>query len=74
MARPRVVNWNGKDFPPELHELPAGRYIIEPIDAVPELSLDEGAGLEEGLEEIARGETLSAEEVHASLDELAKKR
>lgn len=29
----RVLHWNGKDVPPELKELPAGEYAIEPIDS-----------------------------------------
>jgi hypothetical protein len=28
----KVVTWNGKDVPTELRELPAGRYVVEPID------------------------------------------
>jgi hypothetical protein len=28
----RIVTWNGKDVPPELRELPAGRYIVESVD------------------------------------------
>ena len=34
-AMPRragVVTWNGKDVPPELRELPAGRYVVEAVD------------------------------------------
>ena len=27
--RARVMTWNGKDVPPELRELPAGRYVVE---------------------------------------------
>ena len=30
--RPRVVTWNGKDVPPELRELPAGRYVVEAVE------------------------------------------
>ena len=28
----RVVHWNGTDVPPELRELPAGRYIVEALE------------------------------------------
>ena len=28
----KVVTWNGKDVPPELKELPAGRYIVEAVE------------------------------------------
>jgi hypothetical protein len=30
--RARVVTWNGKDVPPELRELPAGRYVVEAVE------------------------------------------
>jgi hypothetical protein len=31
LHRARVVSWNGKDVPPEIRELPAGRYIVEAV-------------------------------------------
>ena len=36
-----IVDWNGRDLPKELRNLPAGRYLIEeylgqPLDVVPE--------------------------------------
>ena len=30
-SRP-LVTWNGKDVPPELRELPAGRSVVEPFE------------------------------------------
>ena len=43
--RARVVTWNGKDVPPELRELPAGRYVVEAVeDEAPALSPEEEAG------------------------------
>jgi len=47
MARhARVVTWNGKDLPPELRELPAGRYVVEAVDdEAPILSPEEEAGI-----------------------------
>jgi len=32
---PTILRWNGTDLPRELRNLPAGRYIVEPIDHVP---------------------------------------
>src|SRR6202011_4934369 len=44
--RARVVTWNGKDVPPELRELPAGRYIVEAVEEeAPVLSPEEEAGI-----------------------------
>jgi hypothetical protein len=49
--RARVVTWNGKDVPPELRELPAGRYIVEALEEeAPSLSREEEAGIEAALE------------------------
>lgn len=68
MARLRVVNWNGKDVPPELRELPAGRYLV--VEYVPaDLSPEEEAGIDAGLDEIDRGEAVSWEDVRADLDD-----
>jgi predicted transcriptional regulator len=68
------VNWNGRDLPPELRELPAGRYVVEPIDLTRDLSPEEEAGLEAGIDEIERGETASADDVGASIDEMLRRR
>ena len=47
----RVVVWNGKDLPPELRELPAGRYVVEAVDVeAPTLSPDQDAGIEAALD------------------------
>jgi len=50
-----IVRWNGTDLPEELRDLPAGRYIVESIDDVPPLTLDEDAGLQLALDELAHG-------------------
>ena len=50
---PTIVRWNGTDLPEELRKLPAGRYIVEPVDDVPPLTLDEDAGLQLALDELA---------------------
>jgi hypothetical protein len=43
--RARIFTWNGKDVPPELRELPAGRYVVEAVEEeAPELSPDEEDG------------------------------
>jgi hypothetical protein len=49
--RARVLTWNGKDVPAELRDLPAGRYVVEPVDEeTPALSPEEEAGIEAALE------------------------
>ena len=71
MARLWVVNWNGKDVPPELLELPAGRYVLaEVAREATDLSPEEDAGIAAGLDEIDRGETVPWEDVRVDLDEM----
>lgn len=40
-----VVEWNGQDVPEQLRGLPAGRYVVAPVDESIALSDDEEAGL-----------------------------
>jgi hypothetical protein len=62
MARnTRIVNWNGKDLPTELRELPAGRYVIEAVDdEAPVLSPADEAGIEAALESYRQGRVVDA--------------
>lgn len=70
MTRPaRVVTWNGKDVPPELRELPAGRYVVEPVDdQAPILSPDEEAGIEAALESYRQGRVIDAKRARQIID------
>jgi hypothetical protein len=70
MARPsRVVTWNGKDLPPELRELPAGRYVVEAVeDAAPALTPDEEAGIEAALESYRQGRVVDAKRAREIID------
>ena len=66
--RARVVTWNGKDVPPELRELPAGRYVVEAVgDEVPTLSPEE-AGIEAALESYCEGRVVDAKRVREIID------
>jgi hypothetical protein len=54
--RARIVTWNGKDIPPELLELPAGRYVVESVEEEPPvLTPEEEAGIEAALESYRQG-------------------
>jgi hypothetical protein len=67
--RARVVNWNGKDLPAELRELPAGRYVVEPVDDdVPALSTDEEAGIEAALDSYRQGRVVDAKRAREIID------
>ncbi len=69
----RVLKWNGKDLPDELRSLPAGRYIVEPVDEAPVLTPEEEQGLVEALQAIDRGEGESAKEVRRAIGKALKR-
>ena len=59
--RVRVVTWNGKDVPPELRDLPAGRYVVEAVEEdAPALSPEEEAGIESALASYRQGRGVDA--------------
>jgi hypothetical protein len=63
------VVWNGKDLPPELRELPAGRYVLEAVDNdTPDLSADEEAGIEAALESYRQGRVVDAKRAREIID------
>jgi hypothetical protein len=63
------MTWNGKDVPPELRELPAGRYVVEVVDdEAPFLSSDEEAGIEAALESYAKGRVVDATRARQIID------
>ena len=67
--RARVVTWNGKDVPPELRELPAGRYVVEAVDEeAPALSPEEEAGIEAALESYRQGRVDHAKRAREIID------
>jgi hypothetical protein len=67
--RARIFTWNGKDLPPELRELPAGRYVVEAVEEeAPELSPDEEDGIEEALESYRQGRAVEAERARKTIE------
>jgi len=65
----KVVTWNGKDVPAELRDLPAGRYVVEPLDdEAPELTADEEAGIEAALESYRQGRVVDAKRARQIID------
>jgi len=70
MPRPaRVLIWNGKDVPAELRDLPAGRYVVEPMDEdAPALSPEEEAGIEAALESYRQGRAVDAKRAREIID------
>jgi hypothetical protein len=70
MSRPaRVLTWNGKDVPPELRDLPAGRYVVEAVDEdAPALSPEEEAGIEAALESYRQGRVIDTQRAREIID------
>ena len=64
----RIVNWNGKDLPLEMRELPAGRYIVEAVDGEVPLDPNEEAGIEAALESYRQGRVVDATHARAIID------
>ena len=72
MPRDHLLDWNGTDVPEKLRELPAGRYVIAPVDEVAELTDDEDAGLEAALRSVADGRVESHQQVLARAGKILK--
>jgi hypothetical protein len=63
------MTWNGKDIPPELRELPAGRYIVEAVDEeAPTLSPEQEAGIEAAFESYRQGRVVDAKRAREIID------
>jgi hypothetical protein len=63
------VTWNGKDVPPELRELPAGRYVVEAVeDKAPPLTPEEEAGIEAALDSYRQGRVLDSKRAREIID------
>ncbi len=68
----RVLRWNGKDLPDELRDLPAGNYIVEPLDEEA-LTPEEEAGIEAALESYRQGRVVDADRARAIVDAALKR-
>lgn len=60
-----IINWNGADLPEALRHLPAGRYVVEPLDDSLALSPEEEEGLIRALESLRAGRGVDHEQVRA---------
>lgn len=69
----KILNWNGKDLPGELRDLPAGRYVLESIDEVPELTQAEDEGLHRALASLRAGKGRNIDQVRQSVAAVLKK-
>ena len=73
-----VVNCNGETLtedvrehlPEELQHLPAGRYVLEPVDEVLTLTDEEEAGIQAAIESVRQGKGVSVEAAKARIDRI----
>ena len=74
--RVRVVTWNRKDIPPELLELPAGRYVVEAVvdGEAPLLLPEEEARIEATLESYRQGRVVDAKRAREIIDDSLARR
>jgi len=68
MMMVRILNWNGRDLPEELQDLPAGQYALEPLEDLPELTEDEDKGLRQALASLHAGKGRTLDEVRETVD------
>jgi hypothetical protein len=70
MARKtRFGSWSGKNLPAEFRDLPAGRYVVEPVDdTAPALSPDEEAGIRAALESYRQGGVVDVKRARHIID------
>jgi hypothetical protein len=68
-----VLNRNGDDIPDEVRKqmpaelrgLPRGRYVLEPVDEVPELTGEEEAGIQSATDSVHAGKAVSLDDAKA---------
>ncbi|HET7506436.1 MAG TPA: hypothetical protein VFK02_35695 [Kofleriaceae bacterium] len=68
-----MLRWNGKDLPEELRELPAGTYILEPVDEPIRLTPDEDRGLQAALASLREKNGRTLEQVQHTIDAILRK-
>jgi hypothetical protein len=60
-----VIHWNGSDLPEALRSLPAGDYVVAPVEAEHVLTPDEEEGLFEALASLRAGRGVDHEQVRS---------
>jgi hypothetical protein len=72
MAGARVVHWNGKDLPDELRELPAGTYVLEPVERTPLTEVEE-EGLRAAMTSLRAGSGRTVDQVRQRIDAIVRR-
>ena len=58
-----VIHWNGSDLPEALRSLPAGDYVVAPVEATSVLTAEEEQGITEALASLRAGHGVDHEHV-----------
>jgi hypothetical protein len=68
-----ILIWDGRGTPEELRSLPPGKYVIERIDEVPELTEAEQAGLVAAISSLQQGKGIESDEVRRRIGAALKR-
>jgi len=61
------IDWDGAQVPEAFRKLPPGRYIVEYVEEIDQLTPDEEAGLMEALDDLDAGHEVPYEEAMREL-------
>lgn len=65
--QPLVIEWDGQEIPAALRGLPPGRYVVEPLDHLTQLTDAEEQGLIEAMEQADKGQVVTLEQALANI-------
>ena len=75
MARqPVVIDWDGLHVPPELRQLPPGRYVVEPAEEDTTLTAEEEDGILTALNSLDAGRGTPLSDVIREIREKSRPR
>jgi hypothetical protein len=67
LLRATIIEWDGTQVPEELKQLPPGRYVIEYVEELDELTPEEDAGIRAALDDLEAGHEIPYEEAMREL-------
>lgn len=67
-----IIEWDGDGVPEQMKELPKGRYVLVPANALP-LTEEEDAGIRAALDSVDAGRVKPADEVRRRLEALLER-
>jgi hypothetical protein len=62
-----IIEWDGTHVPEDLRKLPPGRYVIEYVEELDELTPGEDAGIRAALDDLEAGHGIPYEEAMREL-------